>query len=73
MDGCEVDGSALEAGAEAQVSLYPAATAAPAALTSQPVQPHLTPAHHTNIFSFSQEVFCLRKKLPTRRALYVGS
>jgi hypothetical protein len=40
MDGREVDGAALEAGTEAQVSLYPAATAGPAALTSQPVQPH---------------------------------
>ncbi len=40
MDGREVDGSALKSGAEAQVSQYPAATAGPAALTSQPVQPH---------------------------------
>ncbi len=40
MDGCKVNGAALEAGAEAQVPLYPAATAGPASLTSQPVQPH---------------------------------
>ncbi len=57
MDGCEVDGAALEAGAEAQVSLYPAVTAGPAPLTSQPVQPHHSPAYHTNIFPFRRRFF----------------
>jgi hypothetical protein len=66
MDWREVDGAALEAGTEAQVSLYPAATAGPATLTSQPVQPHLSPAHQTNIFLFARG-FLFQEKLPAKR------